>query len=88
MKKIITVFTAAAFFAACSPNGSNNAVSNDSFVTHDTGTAIEGTGGGSTGNSESTLQPDSSTKLADSTTSRMNGGNTRQDSSKNEKSNP
>jgi hypothetical protein len=88
MKKLITALATAAFFAACSPNGSDNAVSTDSIVTHDTGTNLEGTGGGSTGNSEANLQADSVMKMSDSATSNMNGGNARQDSSKNETSNP
>lgn len=80
MKKALIILFAAALFTACGPNGNDNTHNLDSMPTNDTGTGIEGTGGGSTGNSESNALADSSTKMSDS--NGVAGSALREDSAK------
>ena len=81
MKKVISIVFAAASFTACGPNGGNNKSSTDSFTT----TPGTVTGNAPSGNSESTMQSDSTMRSSDSMPSKIydtGKGNKQVDSSR------
>lgn len=81
MKKVIAICLTSALLAACSPNGSNNESSTDSFTT----TQGTETGNAPAGNSESATQSDSTMRSADSVPNKMydtGKGNKQVDSSR------